>query len=704
MKKRYDACAQAFGDLLEKGHTRDGKRLTIAWLAKKSKVPEPTLRACKAGTRYLSDDSATKVVDSLGGLTARDKEDFLVRTREGSKVVAREPGLTKRLASKDASLSVEGLPYLPFSNGKDQFVDQFLDRFFRLSGIEKKPVTESPQLEDRIARLLKHESDIAVNLFCTLPRLKLLDFLLFPVRLSISAVIPSRFRSKRAEVRARLLGKQSGSVRLKLVVTAGEVGHQHATNVCGFSDDEMLVLEQWKLDDFVTAFTNLDAQYHEQDSVIPVLFCDEVISLLVLQKLNERRVGERYVLAFPLTTKFNIRRFDARRETPEYRLGLAIDRGYKELKEYLSESLQFYLLTDPEYLARLYATLFAQLQTYVGEAIASQEPRALEQESSSRDEPARQRREREEIIRYRLARDFARYALRLDREEIDRYRDRFLPWQHIMRRAYQIVCTSQARDRQRIRKNVEAILSERLGRDFKQSKIPKDSLSFIKGPLQEEFDVPLDLAEHAAPKTLEGYVSAVQTALLASAAGSAQFDVDFPVIVAQAEHRRHVLELFSEYEKELISGGTQVDPLPDASSIDAILAPLPTGQKPSGVILLAVVHGQYIGCVQIAAVNSATRSELLPVPDSDGSIRLTRLYVRPGSWRGGGASAALVWKAIEYAAEGLEGKKVVINENDPKLLAIFRKQGFEPDPDDPNHEQLQYPLEEPASPRYGNRL
>jgi hypothetical protein len=464
----------------------------------------------------------------------------------------------------------------------------------------------------------------------------------------------------------------------------------------------MVVLEKWKLDDFVTALTEVDPQYQDRDGVIPVLFCDEVISLLVLQKLNEKKLGDRYVLVFPLTTKLNIRRFAARRETPEYRLGLAIDRGYKELKEYLSESLQFYLLTDPEYLARLYATLFTELQTYVAVAISSQESRALDQESSSRDETTGQRLEREEIIRHRLARDFARYALRLDREEIERYRDRFLPWQHIMRRAYQIVCTGQGLDRRRIRTNVEAILSEKLGNDFKQSKIPKDSLSVIRVALQEEFDVPLDLAEHAPPKTLEGYVSAVQTALLTSAAGSAQFDSDFPVIVAQAEHKRHVLELFAEFEKELTSKGTQVDPMPDAKSIDAILAP-PPGKPPSDVILLAVVHGQYIGCVQIGAMKEPTRNGIEQVSDPGGSIRLTRLYVRLGSWRGRGASAALVWKAIEYAAEGLEGKKVVINENDPKLLAIFRKQGFEPDPEDPIH-QLQYPLEEPTSQKDGSRL
>jgi len=656
--KRYEACAEALRDILEKGSAKGGERLTITWLARQTDVSEPTLRACKAGDRYLTESAARKIAESLEGLKESDKKQFLEKTREGRKVAVREPGLAKRLAAADASLSVEGLPYLPFSNGADQFVDQFLDRFFRLSGIEKKPLSESPRLADRIARLLKHESDIAVNLFCTLPRLKLLDFLLFPIRLSISAVIPARFQHRRAEVQSRLLGKTViSSVRLKLVVTEGEVGHQHATTVSGYKDADMLVLKKWNLDDFVTGLTDLDGKYKDPDGVVPVLFCDEVISLLVLRQLNKKELGDRYVLVFPLTTKLNIRRFEGRRETPEYRLGLAIDRENKELKEYLGESLQFYLLTDPEYLARLYANLFGDLLSYVAEAISVQESRALDQESSSA----------EEIIHHRLARDFARYALRLDREEIDRYRDRFLPWQHILRRAYQIVCTEQARDRLRIRKHVEDILRERLGEDFIQSEILKERLSLIKGPLQEEFDVPLDLAENNPPKrTLEGIVSAVQTALLASATSAAQFD--FPVIVARDEDEKHVKELFLEFEKELIARKIQVD------------APLPNENSDT---LLAVLQGKYIGCVQIGGLKG-------------GTIRLTRLYVRKG-WRGGrGPSASLVWKAIEHAAEKLEGVKVVIKESHaaPRVLEFFRQQGFETDPTDSTRKQLQYPLAE----------
>jgi hypothetical protein len=656
--KRYEACAEALREILKKGIAKDGERLTITWLAKQTELSEPTLRACKAGDRYLTESAARKIIESLEGLKESDKKLFLEKTREGRKVAVREPGLARRLAAADASLSVEGLPYLPFSNGEDQFVDQFLDRFFRLSGIEKKPLDESPRLADRAARLLKHESDIAVNLFCTLQRLRLLDFLLFPIRLSISAVIPARFRGRRAEVQNRLLGKTvKSSVRLKLVVTEGEVGHQHATTVSGYRDADMVVLKTWKLDDFVAGLTDLDVQCKDTDGTVPVLFCDEVISLLVLRQLNEKKLGDRYVLVFPLTTKLNIRRFEARRETPEYRLGLAIDRENKELKEYLSESLQFYLLTDPEYLARLYANLFGELQTYVALAISMQESRALDQESSSATE----------IIRHRLARDFARYALRLDREEIERYRDRFLPWQHILRRAYQIVCTEQARDRLRIRKHVEDILRERLGEDFIQSEIPKERLSLIKGPLQEEFDVPLDLAGSNPPKrTLEGIVSAVQTALLASATSAAPFD--FPVIVAQDEDEMHVKELFSEFERELVARNIPVD------------APLP---NENSVTLLAVLQGSYIGCVQIGGPKG-------------GTIRLTRLYVRK-RWRGGrGPSASLVWKAIEHAAEQMQGVKVVIKESRaaPRVLEFFRQQGFENDLTDGTGQQLQYPLAE----------
>ncbi len=170
-------------------------------------------------------------------------------------------------------------------------------------------------------------------------------------------------------------------------------------------------------------------------------------------------------------------------------------------------------------------------------------------------------------------------------------------------------------------------------------------------------------------KTLEGLVSDVQTALLASATSSAQ--LDFPVLAAQEEDRKHVEELFLEFEKELISRGKQVEgPLPEDS-----------------VTLLAVLHGQYIGCVQIGAQTGST-------------VRLTRLYVREGWRHGRGPSASLVWKAIEYAAERMQGvTKVVIKESQaaPRILEFFRQQGFETDPDDPTGQQLQYPLAESTS-------
>jgi len=104
------------------------------------------------------------------------------------------------------------------------------------------------------------------------------------------------------------------------------------------------------------------------------------------------------------------------------------------------------------------------------------------------------------------------------------------------------------------------------------------------------------------------------------------------------------------------------------------------------IILLAVLEGQFIGCVQVG-------------PSMDRSVRLTRLFVRK-SWRGRdpGVSASLVGKAIEYAAERLNGSRIYVLEahTGPKLSKIFRKKGFLPDPN--GSDMLYYPLEEASSP------
>lgn len=532
--KRFESCATILKETLKKAEIRSGQRYPIDWLAEKSGIAQPTLNACKQGTRYLNDENVQNVAKCLG-LSEEETVEFRTRTRAAKDAAEPEVSIRKILADPNASLRVEQLTYLPFSD-KDKFVDRFLKRFFQLSGIATTaPPVESTFLEDRATRLLNRRSDLAVNLFCTLPRLKKLDFLLFPIRLSISGVIPVRFRNRRREVQDRLLGKSpKDSVSVRPIVIRGEVGHEHAKTVSGYLDNEMEVRPNWNAADFVQRMIDWDADCEDPNGTVPVLLCDEIISLLVMRHMADKKIWNHYTLAFPLTTKVNIRRFDNRRETPEYRLGLAIDRERGDLKDYLRESLQFYLLTDPEYLAGLYAALFTDLMAYVQDAITG---RPL----SSPHNPA-------EVLtaNYRLARNFARYALRLDRESIKEYRDQFLPWQNILRRAYEIVCQEQASDRLQIRRLLEHILRERLGTDFNKGEISR-AWQLIERPLQEEFDVDLHLADHK-PKSLEGLVSAVQTALLASATSAAQFDIS--VIEAEPEHRPAVRKLLHEFAEE----------------------------------------------------------------------------------------------------------------------------------------------------------
>lgn len=685
----YDRCGEILRKLIEDCSSKKNKKLSAKWIAQQSKVNLHQIRACIRGDRFLHDKDANRVADCLG-LSEAQKKNFVDETavagaaalnaakaaKKGEKTVKsarldREPAFRDRLADPNFRLVVENLPYLPFSSEHPehpQFVDLFLDRFFQLSGIQKVPAVGGSIVSGRATRLLNRESDIAVNLFCTLPRLKKLDFLLFPIRLSISAVMPVRFRKRREGVQETLLGKNTADSQLiRLIVVQGEVGHEHATTVMRRSDADLEILHEWKAEDYAEKLTGLDEKCEGINGTIPVLLCDEMICLRVLRVLAERGRARDYALVFPPSTKQNIRRFDNRRETPEYRLGLAVSGKEKELWEYLRQSLQFYLLTDPEYLARLYAGLFEALVKYVLEAIKGQDIRWQEQPLQPSATP----------IEYeRHARDFARYALRLDREGVENYRDQYLPWRNILRRAYQIVCVAQASERLGIRRLVEHTLRQRLGTDFDRQEIKEWRL--VEKLLQEEFDVPLHLANKSI-KSLEGIVSQVQTALLTSATGT---DLEFSIIDAEPEHRKHVQGLFAQFVSEMQGKGIDAGPVPTAEDI-VVLIPESSDPKPSTVVLLAVRYGRFIGCVQVGPLLE------------DGAARLTRLLVIGDRRQGVGAS--LVWAAIERAAEKLNASKVFIKENQtPAWLAyIFKKKGFLPDASD----VLYYPVgEAPVDP------
>jgi GNAT superfamily N-acetyltransferase len=397
--------------------------------------------------------------------------------------------------------------------------------------------------------------------------------------------------------------------------------------------------------------------HQDPSGPVPVLVADEIMSLSVLTHLAEKST-----LVFPLSTKYNIRNLENRRDAPEYRLGLAIDRGARELSDYLEEALRFYLLTDTETIASAYARLFDELTKFVLAAISPQDFGLL-------DRP----RESSNLTRYRLARDFSRYVLRLDREEIEAYKDHYLPWSNVLRRAYQLVCEAQARDRLRIRQHVEDTLRETVGAGFgHRPNVPGAELRLVRTLLEEDFDVRL-AEEDDSSQSLESIVSRVQTALLGSTSSTSQ---GVPIIAAGPEHLSSVLDLFSQFEKEMRNRRTSTGAIPGADELKNLLS----AEGSDAFILLAVLHGQFIGCVQVAPFEGQT-------------ARLTRLFVRQ-RWREPRVAAALVWRAIEYAARHEGYSRVVIRETQTpgKVLEIFKRHGFQVAGD--NADLLEYPLQQ----------
>jgi hypothetical protein len=626
---------------------------SLPQLSAESGVPQSTLWACKYGRRRLNVDQATAIAKHLGMEGARRNEFMAAVTNPSASEATREKSLRERLAAPNASLSVDWFEYEPFSDGKNKFVDQFLGRFLQLSGVERGRPKGFPatKIRDRQEKLLAGETDIAVNVFCSLTRLKLFAFFLFPMRLSISAVMPALFSHRRQEVQEKLLGKRPAD-NLRLIVADWEVGFDHATRVMGLSADALAPVDDWDRTKLSDSLEELAKTHPDPDGPVPVVLADEIMSLSILGRLKDRAV-----LVFPLSSKHSLRNSETRREAPEYRLALAIDRQARELADYLDEALKFYLLTDTELLATSYAKLFNDLSDFVKMSIQAQSPDALEPGGEASG-----------LIYERLARDFARYALRLDREGVDSYHDQFLPWRNILRRALQLVYQNQARDRLRIRRNVEALLHDTIGPGASPRRLSDSQWSLIVPTLEQEFD--LHLGVEGNPKTIEGIVSRVQTVMLRT---SDEATSEVTVIDAGATHDDVVAELFTSFADEMRRRQAPIEELPKKFDDES-------------PVLLAVLHGQFIGCVQVERLDRST-------------ARLTRLYVRI-NWRERRAAArvssSLIWKAIETAGDKGYSRIVIKEKHAPtEVLGIFDRYGFVRDAKNPD--QLFYPLLEGSS-------
>src|ERR1700722_10232908 len=125
-KNKYERCAEILRAALNKAKSKTGLPYTVKLLASDSKISTGTLNACLQGTRYLNEKNALKVAQCLG-LSESESGKFQEETRAAREAADqnREIGRRDDLADPNASLRVEGLRYLPFSD-EEKFVDLFL--------------------------------------------------------------------------------------------------------------------------------------------------------------------------------------------------------------------------------------------------------------------------------------------------------------------------------------------------------------------------------------------------------------------------------------------------------------------------------------------------------------------------------------------------------------------------------------------------
>jgi transcriptional regulator with XRE-family HTH domain len=486
---------------------RKDANLSIAELAKKAGMPQPTLQSYLRGVRCPTEKNIQALAGAL--FSNRRSSD---RAEKEILEACQKPAVPflEGLAEGHTQLDVETVGFLfpPIAEGNIQTdklndkLEEFYARSFHhlLGRTPTKGLHSKRNLGERYEELSSGKYDLFLNYLCSPQRLLAFEFLLTPIRVSLNACC-IRKRGNIEEIKNHIIGKGSANAPIRLIAVRWSVAAWHAKYI---SKCPLIEIGDLSIDELAKELTRLA----KNPTITPVVLATEPTAMGVAANLKGKGC-----LVFPVSGSADVQFFEPRRELPEFGLGFALKRGHNAaLKEYLQVALHRYLTDSVAPTARLYADLYEPLYSLTQETLnAAGHEIELEQWAPT----VGGRFSGSGLDLRRCARSYARHSLRLNAGEIERFSDPVLPWKQMLTSARALICSRESEDRAAIREEVEDRIN-RLSIDTPEN-LQRGWALGLAQQLENDFDIQFShLPREFAPKSLrtpEDVVSLVQAAL-----------------------------------------------------------------------------------------------------------------------------------------------------------------------------------------------
>ncbi len=434
--------AKLISDAIAHKQGMTDQRLTARDMARHLRISDQRFSTYANGSRIPRQDLARTLAKYFFE-SEKEREDFLsaldhVRTRlQGGARTPAPLSFLEGLARGEA-LRVSKSEMEPFAGQSDDFFDHVFDRFFRLSGLTTAYI-QQPGLNIADA-LWNNLADLYVSCIASVSNSLLANFWTTPIRLSLGAVIHGKHQREKERVKRVLTLQEHRPRYLKPVVIKGEPGYTYCRERLHCDETDMVCLEDRKPAALAEVLRRLSAASPQ----IPVVVIDEFTSFKLLREL-----GNEGLPVVSLSTRENNKTDLARRELPQYFLGFACSRKQEDLRAMIDQAFSLFLSTETNTTADALAALYENLVHYLlpsGGASKSVMDYYL-------DHPVDCRPGEIEALRFRPARNWALYALSLDRNSLKDY-PATGQWKAILQRAREIVQESVALNTEEIKHQI----------------------------------------------------------------------------------------------------------------------------------------------------------------------------------------------------------------------------------------------------------
>jgi hypothetical protein len=325
--------------------------------------------------------------------------------------------------------------------GRGGLLDQFMARFFRLSGIKYRFI-ERDEMADLKMQLVQGELDVGIGIFATLDRSLQIKFYTLPVRVGLNAIVLEETLrrtglsitdgNRRDTLGARrslrqilapeaLEGFPEPDLNIVPVVVRTDVGGIYAMKTLGFTESDVEFAADHHYSSYAEKLLEEERRYSDTGlSKAPVAIVDDISALYVLRSLDKKKAGAR--LVFPLSNPRSASQ--EKKWMPEYLVGISVKRTNEDLVDYLRDALRLFLRTEIQMISSLYTEACLQMESLATEfcnfnrswkGSTTGEPAGLQPNDSQNN-----------------ARTWAEYTFGLSEAQLNFHQDFELPWKPIL--------------------------------------------------------------------------------------------------------------------------------------------------------------------------------------------------------------------------------------------------------------------------------